>query len=67
MSDQEKQNREKIPCDPLFDGHLEITFDQMTIEQKLDWIQQNMMLLNLGRQQREKKALEAARKQDTSG
>lgn len=55
-----------VECDPLFDGHLEITFDQMTIEQKLDWIQQNMMLLNLGRQQREKKAREAERKQDKS-
>ena len=41
--------------DPLFDGHAERPFSELTMAERLDWIWQGMVLLNLGRQQRETK------------
>lgn len=35
--------------DPLFDGHAERALDQLSVEERLDWIWEAMQLLRAGR------------------
>ena len=51
--------------DPAFDGHLERTLLEMTVEERLDWIWEGMELLRIGREQREREAADPAQRPPT--